>query len=130
MISALGSSTLASSVLGSSALASLALGSSGFLMVPVIAAVFLAKFSDQVFRFTFHNASIQLLWIPVKRTIKNRLKPVIEGSIRAGLEGVSGILIFLSITMFNVPIQCIDHSVMLDSPPLECWCLSSAKFAL
>ena len=72
-------------------------GAAGFLMSPVLAAVYISKFSDQVFRFTFHNASIQLLWIPVKRTIKNRLKPVSEGSIRAGLEGVSGILIFLSI---------------------------------
>ena len=88
-------------------------GAAGFLMSPVLAAVYISKFSDQVFRFTFHNASIQLLWIPVKRTIKNRLKPVIEGSIRAGLEGVSGILIFLSITMFNVPIHYLSISIIL-----------------
>ena len=88
-------------------------GAAGFLMSPVLAAVYISKFSDQVFRFTFHNASIQLLWIPVKRTIKNRLKPVIEGSIRAGLEGVSGILIFLSITMFNIPIHYLSISIIL-----------------
>ena len=88
-------------------------GAAGFLMSPVLAAVYISKFSDQVFRFTFHNASIQLLWIPVKRTIKNRLKPVVEGSIRAGLEGISGILIFLSITMFNVPIHYLSISIIL-----------------
>ena len=88
-------------------------GAAGFLMSPVLAAVYISKFSDQVFRFTFHNASIQLLWIPVKRTIKNRLKPVIEGSIRAGLEGVSGILIFLSITIFDVPIHYLSISIIL-----------------
>ncbi|MBI66693.1 MAG: hypothetical protein CMG65_02770 [Candidatus Marinimicrobia bacterium] len=88
-------------------------GAAGFLMSPVLAAVYISKFSDQVFRFTFHNASIQLLWIPVKRTIKNRLKPVIEGSIRAGLEGVSGILIFLLITIFNVPIHYLSISIIL-----------------
>ncbi len=88
-------------------------GAAGFLMSPVLAAVYISKFSDQVFRFTFHNASIQLLWIPVKRTIKNRLKPVIEGSIRAGLEGISGILIFLLITIFDVPIHYLSISIIL-----------------
>lgn len=88
-------------------------GAIGFLMSPVLAAVYISKFSDQVFRFTLHNASIQLLWIPVKNTIKNRLKPVIEGSIRASLEGVSGILIFLSITVFNVPIHYLSISIVL-----------------
>ena len=88
-------------------------GSIGFLMSPVLAAVYISKFSDQVFRFTLHNASIQLLWIPVKNTIKTRLKPVIEGSIRSGLEGVSGILIFLSITIFNVPIQYLSLAIIL-----------------
>ena len=88
-------------------------GAAGFLMSPVLAAVYISKFSDQVFRFTFHNASIQLLWIPVKRTIKSRLKPVIEGSIRAGLEGISGILIFLLITIFDVPIHYLSISIIL-----------------
>lgn len=88
-------------------------GAAGFLISPVLAAVYVSKFSDQVFRFTFHNASIQLLWIPVKRAIKNRLKPVIEGSIRAGLEGVSGILIFLLITIFDVPIHYLSISIIL-----------------
>ena len=88
-------------------------GAIGFLMSPVLAAVYISKFSDQVFRFTLHNASIQLLWIPVKNTIKNRLKPVIEGSIRASLEGVSGILIFLSITVFNVPIHYLISIVLI-----------------
>ena len=88
-------------------------GASGFLVSPVLAAVYISKFSDQVFRFTLHNASIQLLWIPVKNTIKTRLKPFIEGSIRAGLEGVSGILIFLLITIFNVPIQYLSLGIIL-----------------
>ena len=99
-------------------------GSIGFLMSPVLAAVYISKFSDQVFRFTLHNASIQLLWIPVKNTIKTRLKPVIEGSIRSGLEGVSGILIFLSITIFNVPIQYLSLAIyfncyLLDSKIIQ-----------
>lgn len=88
-------------------------GASVFLISPVLAAVYISKFSDQVFRFTLHNASIQLLWLPVKNSIKSRLKPVIEGSIRAGLEGVSGILIFLSVTIFNVPIQYLSLAIIM-----------------
>ena len=58
----------------------LMLGSIGFFMTPILATVYLSKFSDQVFKFTLHNSSIQLLWIPVKNTIKTRLKPIIAVS--------------------------------------------------
>ena len=92
---------------------SLIIGSLGFFLSPILAAVFLSKFSDQVFKFTLHNASIQLLWIPVKNTIKSRLKPIIEGSIRAGLEGISGILIFIAVTVFNTPIHYLSLSIVL-----------------
>jgi len=94
---------------------SLMIGSIGFFLSPILAAVFLSKFSDQVFKFTLHNASIQLLWIPVKNTVKTRLKPIIEGSIRAGLEGVSGILIFIAVTIFNTPIHYLSLSIVLIS---------------
>ena len=94
---------------------SLMIGSLGFFLSPILAAVFLSKFSDQVFKFTVHNASIQLFWIPVKNTIKTKLKPIIEGSIRAGLEGVSGILIFIAVTIFNTPIHYLSLSIVLIS---------------
>ena len=91
----------------------LMLGSIGFFMTPILATVYLSKFSDQVFKFTLHNSSIQLLWIPVKNTIKTRLKPIIEGSIRAGLEGLSGVLIFIAVTVFNIPIHYLSLSIVL-----------------
>ena len=94
---------------------SLMIGSLGFFLSPILAAVFLSKFSDQVFKFTVHNASIQLFWIPVKNTIKTKLKPIIEGSIRAGLEGVSGVLIFIVVTIFNTPIHYLSLSIVLIS---------------
>jgi len=94
---------------------SLMIGSLGFFLSPILAAVFLSKFSDQVFKFTVHNASIQLFWIPIKNTIKTKLKPIIEGSIRAGLEGVSGILIFIVVTIFNTPIHYLSLSIVLIS---------------
>ena len=91
----------------------LMLGSIGFFMTPILATVYLSKFSDQVFKFTLHNSSIQLLWIPVKNTIKTRLKPIIEGSIRACLEGLSGVLIFIAVTVFNIPIHYLSLSIVL-----------------
>ena len=92
---------------------SLMIGSLGFLLSPILATVFLSKFSDQVFKFTLHNASIQLFWIPVKNTIKIKLKPIIEGSIRTGLQGLSGVLIFIAVTIFNIPIHYLSLSIVL-----------------
>jgi len=92
---------------------SLMIGSLGFLLSPILATVFLSKFSDQVFKFTLHNASIQLFWIPVKNTIKTKLKPIIEGSIRASLQGLSGVVIFIVVTIFNIPIHYLSLSIVL-----------------
>jgi len=92
---------------------SLMIGSLGFLLSPILATVFLSKFSDQVFKFTLHNASIQLFWIPVKKTIKTKLKPIIEGSIRASLQGLSGVVIFIVVTIFNIPIHYLSLSIVL-----------------
>ena len=91
----------------------LMLGSFGFFITPILATVYISKFSDQVFKFTLHNSSIQLLWIPVKNTIKTRLKPIVEGSIRAGLEGLSGVFIFIAVTVFNIPIHYLSLSIVL-----------------
>ena len=60
-----------------------------------------------------HNASIQLLWIPIKNTIKTKLKPIIEGSIRTGLQGLSGVLIFIAVTILNIPIHYLSLSIFL-----------------
>ena len=92
---------------------SLMIGSLGFLLSPILATVFLSKFSDQVFKFTLHNASIQLFWIPVKKTMKTKLKPIIEGSIRASLQGLSGVVIFIVVTIFNIPIHYLSLSIVL-----------------
>ena len=91
----------------------LMIGSVGFLLSPILATVFLSKFSDQVFRFSLHNAAVQLFWVPVKKTIKIKLKPIIEGSIRTGLQGLSGVLIFIAVPIFNIPIHYLSLSIFL-----------------
>ena len=94
---------------------SLMIGSVGFLLSPILATVFLSKLSDQVFRFSLHNAAVQLFWVPVKNTIKIKLKPIIEGSIRTGLQGLSGVLIFIAVTILNIPIHYLSLSIILIS---------------
>jgi hypothetical protein len=89
------------------------LGSFGFFITPILATIYISKFSDQVFKFSLHNAAIQLFWIPVKNTIKIKLKPIIEGSIRTGLQGLSGVLIFIAVTIFNIPIHYLSLSIVL-----------------
>ena len=69
---------------------SLAIGSSGFLAIGTLSAVFIAKFSDQVFKFSTNNAVQEILWLPVAPEKKKRVKrgargiPLVHAS-RAGI---------------------------------------------
>ena len=83
---------------------SLAIGSSGFLAIGTLSAVFIAKFSDQVFKFSTNNAVQEILWLPVAPEKKKRAKPIIDGTIRSGLEGLAGALIF-ALVSFKLVLQ-------------------------
>ena len=94
----------------------LAIGSSGFLAIGTLSAVFIAKFSDQVFKFSTNNAVQEILWLPVAPEKKKRAKPIIDGTIRTGLEGLSGALIFALVSFKLVPqdnIQLLSLIVIL-----------------
>ena len=94
----------------------LAIGSSGFLAIGTLSAVFIAKFSDQVFKFSTNNAVQEILWLPVAPEKKKRAKPIIDGTIRSGLEGLAGILIFALVSFKLVPqdnIQLLSLLVIL-----------------
>ena len=95
---------------------SLAIGSSGFLAIGTLSAVFIAKFSDQVFKFSTDNAVREILWLPVAPEKKKRVKPIIDGTIRSGLEGVAGVMIFALVSFKLVPqdnIQLLSLLVLL-----------------
>ena len=94
----------------------LAIGSSGFLAIGTLSAVFIAKFSDQVFKFSTNNAVQEILWLPVAPEKKKRAKPIIDGTIRSGLEGLAGVLIFALVSFKLVPqdnIQLLSLIVIL-----------------
>ena len=77
-------------------------------MIPLLMSVFMAKFSDQVFKFSINSASQEILWLPVPKERKKQAKPVIDSAIRATLEGVVGILIFVLVQFKFVPIDKLN----------------------
>ena len=85
----------------------LALGSTGFFISPILITVFIAKFSDQVFKFSINNASQEILWLPVPKEKKKEAKPVIDSAVRATLEGVVGVLIFVLVQSKLVPVDSL-----------------------
>ena len=49
-------------------------GSISILLVPMLMSASFAKFSDQTFKFTINNSSLELLWLPVHPTTRKTLK--------------------------------------------------------
>ena len=68
-----------------------------------ISTVFFAKFSDQVFKFSTNNAVQEILWLPVSSRNKRQSKPIIDGTIRSGMEGLAGLIIFGIVSANLIP---------------------------
>jgi hypothetical protein len=81
---------------------SLGFSSIAILVRPMIAAALLGKFADQTFRFTLHNAGLELLWLPVSRERRREAKPVITGTLKSAAEGLSGIGMFMLVKFMGV----------------------------
>ena len=81
----------------------LVFGAAGFLVLGSITAVFILKFSDQVFKFSMNNAVREILWLPLTAIKKNRSKPIIDGTIKSIVEGLAGLTIFLLVTFNLLP---------------------------
>jgi len=81
----------------------LALGSGGFLILGTLTAVYIAKFSDQVFKFSINNTIQEILWLPVVPEKKIKRKPTIDGTIRSIFEGLAGVFIFGLVTFNLIP---------------------------
>jgi len=77
----------------------------------VLAAIFIPKFADQVFKFTINNTTLQLLWLPVPPKIKQETKPVIDGTIKAFMEGFAGLSIFIAAKW--LPIHLLSIAVLI-----------------
>ncbi len=80
---------------------SLLIGSTGFLFSASFITIYITKFSDQVFKFSIHSSIREILWLPLSPKKRVESKPIIDGTIRALIEGFSGLLIFFLAT-FNI----------------------------
>ena len=81
----------------------LVFGSIGFLIFGSMIAIFVLKFSDQVFKFSMYNAIKEILWLPLTTIKKNRYKPFIDGTIKSIVEGVAGLTIFFLVSFKLIP---------------------------
>lgn len=101
----------------------LLIGSSAILLVPVLATAVGAKAGDQIFRFTLHDVSSQLLWLPVSPQEKSRAKPFIDGTIKNLAGGLTGILI-LGLMSFSSDVRVLSiPSIIL----LILWIIANFK---
>ena len=94
--------------------AALLLGSGMVFLAPVVLSGVLAKAGDSIFRFTIHDTSSQLLWLPVSPQEKSKAKPFVDGTIKNGAAGLAGLLIIgLSFFVDDVRLLSIPSVVML-----------------
>ena len=77
-------------------------GSATLLFAPVLISASFAKFSDQTFKFTINNSSLELLWLPVQPNIRKYIKPQIGGTVKAIAEGLSGLLVFFLVKIIEL----------------------------
>ena len=77
-------------------------GSAALLFIPVLMSASFAKFSDQTFKFTINNSSVELLWLPVPPNIRKYIKPQIGGTVKAIAEGLSGLLVFFLVKIIEL----------------------------
>jgi len=81
----------------------LVMGATSILIAPVLLSASFAKFSDQTFKFTIYNSSLQLIWLPVPADIRKTLKPQITGTIKSIAEGLGGLITFLLVKVVALP---------------------------
>lgn len=104
---------------------SIAIGSLGFLYSNTLLLIFIAKFSDQVFKFSINNSIKELLWLPISARKKLQTKPIIDGVLRSGVEGLSGLIIFLLVILNVLPESQIHFLSILVLTGIVAWVWNS-----
>ena len=73
------------------------LGAGSMLAVPLIAGIVaatIAKGSENIFRYTVNDATMQLLYVPVPPHHRGRAKAFIDGMLKPASIGVSGVMLY------------------------------------
>lgn len=71
----------------------LIIGSTFILLSPVIFSALVARTGDLIFRLTVNDTTHQLLWLPVAPFERGQAKPFIDGTVKYGAQGLSGLII-------------------------------------
>ena len=91
-------------------------GVAAILLNPGLASAILAKFSDQTFKFTLTNASMELLWLPVPTSQRLAFKPLISGAVKSASEGAAGIIVYVL-----APLLALQQLSLLTLAALVLW---------
>ena len=84
--------------------AGLGLGSLAVLISPLLLlSSLIAKASEQITKFTLNKTSFELLWVPVSPERKLNRKLFIDGTVRTGLQGLTGVMIFVLLKVWQLP---------------------------
>ncbi|HOX46608.1 MAG TPA: Npt1/Npt2 family nucleotide transporter [Myxococcota bacterium] len=92
---------------------SLLAGSFGLLLVPGLLAAAAVRGSDQVLRYTVHDATHQILYLPVPGRLRGRAKAFIDGILKPLAQGLGGLLIAWLGPLFGHRVQWLGVGVVL-----------------
>lgn len=103
--------------------AAIMLGAGSMLLVPLISAlitVTAAKGAENIFRYTVNDATMQLLYVPVPSHQRGRAKAFIDGILKPGSIGISGLVLFGLGTLMS-PEKFVVKLAYLDVVLLGAW---------
>lgn len=77
-----------------------------------------SRAAEQILKFTLANTSLQLLWIPVPRRKKQRVKLVVDGVIKTVLQGLAGFMmvifaLFIDYRDWNMTARVVAFTVLI-----------------
>lgn len=93
--------------------AGLGIGALAILFNPSLFSAMIGRASEQITKFTLNKTSFELLWIPVSPDQKQRKKLFIDDSIKAGVQGLSGVLIYALIKVWPIPYPALMQVLSL-----------------
>ena len=97
-------------------------GATSVLIAPILLSASIAKFSDQTFKFTINNSSMELLWLPVPPNIRKTIKPQVSGTVKSIAEGIGGLVTFLV-----VKIIALQYLSIISLCAIAVWILTAIK---
>ena len=92
------------------------LGTFAILFQPRLASAVLAKFSDQTFKFTLNNSSLELLWLPVPALRRQTVRPLVSGAFKSCAEGLAGLM-----TFFLMKSLRLEHLSLISLGAIAVW---------